>query len=61
MPATQATTVAQRRKMMHLAEEGHTYAAIAEQVRVSFWAARRWIRQAKRGGLEIRKGKNCPS
>ena len=52
MPATQATTIAQRREMMRLAEEGHTYAAIAERIGVSFWTTRRWIRQAKRGGLE---------
>ena len=52
MPATQATTVAQRREMMLLADEGHTYVAIATQVGVSFWTARKWIRQAKRGGLE---------
>jgi transposase InsO family protein len=38
--------------MMFLAEEGHSYAAVAEQLGVSFWTARRWIRQGKRGGLE---------
>jgi transposase len=52
MPATQATTIAQRHKMMLLAEEGQSYAAVAEQLGVSFWTARRWIRQGKRGGLE---------
>ena len=52
MPATRATTVAQRREMMLLAEEGYPYTAIAEQVGVSFWTARKWVRQAKRGGLE---------
>ena len=52
MPATQATTIAQRREMMLLAEEGHSYAAVAEQLGVSFWTTRKWIRQGKRGGLE---------
>jgi hypothetical protein len=52
MPATQATTIAQRHKMMLLAEEGQSYAAVAEQLGTSFWTARRWIRQGKRGGLE---------
>ena len=52
MPVTQATTIAQRREMMLLAEEGHTYAAVAEQVGVSFWTARKWIRLGKRCGLD---------
>lgn len=52
MPETQATTIAQRREMMLLVEEGHTYAEVAEQMGVSFWTARKWIRQAKRCGLE---------
>lgn len=52
MPATQETTVTQRREMMLLVEEGQTYAAIAEQVGVSFWTARKWIRQAKRTRAE---------
>jgi hypothetical protein len=52
MPATQATTVAQRREMMLLVEEGYTYAAMAEQMGISFWTARKWIRQAKRSGSE---------
>ena len=52
MPATQATTLAQRREMMRLVEEGHTYAAVAKQVGVSFWTARKWIRLGKRYGVE---------
>ena len=52
MPATQATTIAERREMMRLVEEGHTYAAVAEQVEVSFWTARKWIRLSKRYGKE---------
>ena len=52
MPATQATSIAQRREMMLLVEEGCTYAAVAEQMGISFWTARKWIRQAKRCGLE---------
>jgi len=30
MPATQATSIAQRCEMMRLEEEGHTYAAVAK-------------------------------
>jgi len=52
MPARQATSIAQRREMMRLAEEGHTYTAIAEQIRVSFWTTRKWIRHGKRCGSE---------
>jgi len=52
MPATQATSIAQRREMMRLGEEGHTYAAIAEQIGVSFWTTRKWMRHGKRCGFE---------
>jgi len=52
MPATQATTIAQRRGMISLVEEGYTHAAIADQVGVSFWTARKWIRIGKRCGKE---------
>ena len=52
MPATQATTIAQRREMMRLVEEGYTYAEVAQQIDVSFWTARKWIRLGKRCGLE---------
>jgi hypothetical protein len=52
MPARQATTLAQRREMLRLVEEGCTYTAVAEQVGVSFWTARKWIRRGKRHGAE---------
>lgn len=52
MPATQATTIGQRREMMQVVEEGHTYAGVAEQIGVSFWTARKWIRIGKRSGKE---------
>jgi transposase len=52
MPATQTTTIAERREMIGLVEEGHTYASAADQAGVSFWTARKWIRQAKRHGIE---------
>lgn len=52
MPATQATTIAQRREMLRLVEEGETYASVAEQVGVSFWTARKWIRIGKKCGVE---------
>jgi len=53
MPARQATTLAQRREMLRLVEEeGYPYTAVAEQVGVSFWTARKWIRCGKRHGAE---------
>ena len=56
MPARQATTLAQRREMLRLVEdEGYTYAAVAEQVGVSFWSARKWIRRGRReSGQQLR-------
>ena len=51
MPATRATTVQQRREMAYLADQGETYQSVADQTGVSFWTARKWIRQARRGGL----------
>lgn len=52
MPATQATTVAQRCAMLELVEAGETYRAVAEKQGLSFWTARKWIRQGKRVGKE---------
>ena len=61
MPGRQATTtpalacgasVAQRREMMRLMEKGDTYEKVAEQVGVSFWTARKWLRVGKRNGVE---------
>jgi transposase len=52
MPARQATTIGQRQEMMRLVEEGNTYAGVAEQLGVSFWTARKWIRIGKRCGVE---------
>jgi hypothetical protein len=51
MPATRATNVQQRQEMARLADQGESYRAVAERTRVSFWTARKWIRQARRGGL----------
>jgi len=51
MPATRATTIQQRQEMAQLSAQGQTYQAIAVQLGVSVWTARKWIRQAKRGGL----------
>lgn len=51
MPATRATTIQQRQEMAQLSAQGQTCQAIAVQMGVSFWTARKWIRQAKRGGL----------
>ena len=52
MPARQATSIAQRRQMLSLVEEGHSYVEVAEQVGVSFWTARKWIRRGKKEGKE---------
>jgi len=51
MPATRATTVQQRQEMARLANQGQSYQAVADKLGVSFWTARKWIRQARRGGL----------
>lgn len=52
MPARQATTIVQRQEMLRLVEKGYTYAEVAEQVGVSFWTARKWIRIGKKCGVE---------
>jgi transposase InsO family protein len=53
MPARQATTLAQRREMLRLVEEeGYIYTAVAEQLGVSFWTVRKWIRRGKHHGAE---------
>jgi Homeodomain-like domain-containing protein/integrase-like protein len=51
MPATRMTTVQQRQEMAHLAAAGQPYQVIADQIGVSFWTARKWIRRANQGGL----------
>jgi hypothetical protein len=51
MPATRTTTVQQRQEMARLADQGESCQAVAQQSGVSFWTARKWIRQARRGGL----------
>jgi hypothetical protein len=51
MPATRATTVQQRQEMARLADGGESYQAVADQVGVSFWTARKWIRRGRKGGL----------
>jgi hypothetical protein len=51
MPATRMTTVQQRQEMAHLAAAGQPYQAIADQIGVSFWTVRKWIRRTNKGGL----------
>jgi hypothetical protein len=51
MPVTRATNVQQRQEMARLANEGQSQPAIADQIGVSFWTARKWIRRAHQGGL----------
>lgn len=52
MSARKATSVSQRREMLHLADKDCTFAEVAEEVGVSFWTARKWIRQGKKVGEE---------
>jgi len=51
MPATRATTIQQRQEMAQLADQGESYLQAAKRTGVSFWTARKWIRQAQRGGV----------
>jgi hypothetical protein len=51
MPATRATTIQQRQEMARLADQGQSYQAVAQQTGVAFWTARKWVRQARRGGV----------
>lgn len=51
MPVTRATNVQQRQEMARLANEGQSQQTVADQIGISFWAARKWIRRAKHGGL----------
>jgi len=37
--------------MARLADRGESYQVVADQIGVSFWTARQWIRQARRDGL----------
>ena len=51
MPVTRATNVQQRQEMARLANAGQSQQAAADQLGVSFWTARKWIRRAHQGGL----------
>jgi Homeodomain-like domain len=51
MPVTRATNVQQRQEIARLANEGQSQQAVADQLGVSFWTARKWIRRANQGGL----------
>lgn len=51
MPATRPTTIQERQEMARLSEAHETQKAVAEQLGVAFWTARKWIRRAKHGGL----------
>jgi transposase InsO family protein len=51
MPVTRATNVQQRQEMARLSNEGKSQQTVADQLGVSFWTARKWIRQAKQGNL----------
>lgn len=51
MPVTRATNVQQRQEMARLANQGQSQQAVADQIGVSFWTARKWVRRATQGGL----------
>lgn len=51
MPATRPTTIQQRQKIMQLAQTGHSHATIAQDVGVSVWTARKWVRRTRAGDL----------
>src|SRR5712692_1585666 len=51
MPATRPTTIQERQAMARLSEADETQKAVAEQLRVTFWTARKWMRRAKHGGI----------
>ena len=51
MPASRPTTIQQRQEMARLSEAHETQKAVAQQLGVAFWTARKWIRRAKHGGL----------
>ena len=52
MAGRRATSLAQRCELNKMVNDGCTYAEAAEQVGVSYWVGRKWIRRWKRGGLE---------
>ena len=51
MPATRPTTIQQRQEIMQLAQAGLSHQAIAQDVGVSVWTARKWARQTRSGDL----------
>lgn len=51
MPATRPTTIQQRQAIMQFTQAGLSYHAIAQQVGVSVWTARKWARRTRSGGL----------
>jgi hypothetical protein len=51
MPATRPTTIQQRQEIMQLAQTGLSHQAIAQDVGVSVWTARKWARRTRSGDL----------
>jgi transposase len=49
MPATRATTLQQRQRIMELVQGGHSYNDIAQMLGLSYWTIRKWS-QRTRGG-----------
>ena len=51
MSATRPTTIQQRQEIMQLAQTGLSHQAIAQDVGMSVWTARKWARQTRSGDL----------
>lgn len=51
MPATRATTIEQRQRIMELGQNGYSCAAIAQQLQLSYWTVRRWSRRTRGGDV----------
>lgn len=51
MPATRATTIQQRQQIMELVQNGHSCAAIAQQLKLSYWTVRKWSRRTRSGDV----------
>ncbi len=49
-PTRSETEVAERQRMVALADQGWTYAAIAAAIGCSVWTVGRWVRAARRSG-----------
>lgn len=51
MPATRATTIQQRQRIMELVQAGHPYGEIAQMLNLSYWSIRKWAQRTHSGDL----------